>query len=72
MTNSRFQPGDILKFKNGMVGCVTNHRKLALVSPQGWSTPPQHMPKLDDYLERHEVAYYERPTKRDEDVAEAA
>lgn len=72
MTNFRFIPGDIIKFENGMVGCVTNHYKLALVSPQGWSTPPHSMPKLDNYLERHKVAYYERPEKRNAEWLEAA
>lgn len=64
MTNFRFIPGDIIKFENGNIGCVTKHYKLALISPQGWSTPIASMPQLDVYLERHKVAYYERPENK--------
>lgn len=51
--------GDILTFDNGMVGTVTGKGRVALVSPQGWVTPPSHMPLLTEYNAKHRIVRIE-------------
>lgn len=57
--------GDILTFDNGMVGTVTGKGRVALVSPQGWATPPSHMPLLTEYNAKHRIVRIEERLSQD-------
>lgn len=52
----RFPPNTLIVFANGMVGCVTNNGRIALVDKHGVATKRANHPKLEVYLAAHEIA----------------
>lgn len=57
----RYNPGDILTFSNGMIGCVTDSFKLAMVNKQGMHARPGDYPLLSEYLLSNTVVKHEQP-----------
>ncbi len=55
LLGTTFKHGDIVTFKNGMVGSITLNGRIALTNQNGITTPPKHMPDAEAYLQLNEA-----------------
>lgn len=58
-----FDPGNVLTFKNGMVGCITKTHRLALVNRQGCAVSFHRMPSVGEYVHKNDLLTIERSPK---------
>lgn len=55
LIGSTYRVGDIVTFKNGMVGAITLNKRMALVNQNGIKAAPKHMPCAEAYLQLNEA-----------------
>lgn len=55
LIGSSFRVGDIVTFRNGMIGAITLNKRMALVNQNGIVTAAKHMPDAEAYLQLNEA-----------------